>query len=142
MTSFINFLKSISSPNLAAIRHGLTVVFTLLATVGIISVTGTPKVIDQIVTVIQAGGAIAGAIATFLGIVGPIIMGWYANYSAQDKQQIKRVEDIAHNPLKPTNMEAKAALLDAAASLPEIAKPIKVTSPTLAEMTTSRLVQS
>jgi len=142
MNSIIDFLKSISSPNVAAIRHALTVVFTLLATVGVISVTGTPKVIDQIVTVIQAGGVIAGAIATFLGIVVPIINAWYASWSAQDKQQIKRVEEIANDPSKPRSIEAKAAILDAAASLPEVTTPIKVDDPTLANLANSPLVKT
>jgi hypothetical protein len=142
MTNVINFLKSVSSPNLAAIRHGLTVLFTLLGTIGIMSVAGTPKLMDQIINLIQAFGVLAGALATFLGVIGPIIMGWYANYSAQDEQQIKRVEAIALDPSKPTSVEAKVAILDAAASLPEIAKPIKVTSPILAKKTTSPLVQA
>lgn len=66
------------------------------------------------------------AIAT---ILAPIINGIVASRKASPQGQIKSVADMAKDPAQPATTEAKVALVNAAASLPEVQR---VVSPELA----------
>ena len=152
-------IAALNNPQFVAVaRHLLTAVMTVLATLGVISASQSADLVDAMIKIGTAVGQIGAAAAAIVGILGPL----YAALSASDKNQIKRVEEIAANPESPKSeaattalvnatasiaagpvgsqsTEAKAAILTAAASIPEVDK---VVAPAIAPIVPSDKVVS
>lgn len=72
-------------------------------------------------------------------IVGTV-MAKFASRSATTSSQAAAVQAAAKDPNTPVSIEAKAAILDAAAATAPLAEPIKVKDPILAELVPSTQV--
>lgn len=151
-----------SPPVLTALRYLLTALSPLLAIIGIVALE--PSQVDRIIMVAQQLGVVVGAVAALIGVLAPIAASIYGTFKSTQAQQVKSAEviatgpksdiavaaqqaliagtnTIAHDNSIPTSLEAKAALIDGAASQKEVIGKINVTDEALVIATKSNQVQ-
>lgn len=89
------------------------------------------QVIDGLNQVVSGGHALWVALLP----LGSVFLAWWSTYTARTANQAAQVQAAVKDPNTPVTMDAKAALLDAAAALPEVVKehPILVTDEKLAQ---------
>lgn len=154
--------KLFSAPVLTALRYLLTAISPLLAIIGVVALS--PQKIDAIIATAQQIGVIVGAIAALIGVLAPIMAGIWGTFKSTQAQQVKSAAAIAVGPVSdvaasaqqamiagtnaiahdssiPASTEAKAALIDAVASQPEVVGKINVTDQVLVDATQSNQVQ-
>jgi hypothetical protein len=132
---------------LASGRHYVSTTVGFIGGIGIMSAAQSKGVTDSVnqifdgLKMIFEGGSNLWAI---LVVAFPLIggvMGKIASNSASVPSQAAAVKAAVQDPNTSVSLEAKAAILDAAAELPEVVEPIKVADPTLATVTESPLVK-
>lgn len=96
---------------------------------------------ESVTAVINGLGNTINTLIQLVAAVGVIYGGIQAARSASPTAQIASVQQIATNA-QPASQEAKAALLDATASLPEVVGDIQVADASLVNATASAQVVS
>ncbi len=122
----------------AVTRHLITIAGTAIAIFGLQAKGIT---VQQVTDAITSLGAVANSLLVLIAAIGPIYAATRAGQSASPASQVQQVQQIAATQPELAK-EAKVALLDATAGLPEVKEPIKVTDPALAEATSSTLVKA
>jgi len=122
----------------AASRHAITIAGTAIAIFGL-QAKGVS--IDQVKAAIEALGSTVNSLVVLLAALGPVYAAVQASRSASPTAQVQQVQQIAATQPELAK-DAKVALLDATASLPEVWGDIKVSDPALAEATVSTQVKA
>lgn len=145
----------------AATRHAVSIAGTAIVIFGL-QAKGVN--VDQVKAGIEALGNTVNTIVVLLAALAPIYAATRASQSASPTNQIAQVQQlatgpasdvaadaqkaivqatsaIAQDPTIPGSRDAKVALLDATAALPEVVGDIKVADPTLAMETVSSQVK-
>lgn len=104
----------------AAGRNYISFGLGILATLGIVTVVQSHDALGAIDQITAGLKQVAGGVTTLAGIIGTAIAAWKAAHNAAPAQQIKSVAAIANDPTQPASTDAKAALLTAAVSVPEV----------------------
>lgn len=132
---------------LASGRHYVSTTVGFIGGIGIMSAAQSKGLTDAINEIFQGLNMIAhGATSAWaiLVVAFPVIgaiMAKFASNSASLPSQAAAVKAAVEDPNTPVPLEAKAAILDATAKLPEVVSDIKVADPTLAAVTESSQVK-
>jgi hypothetical protein len=132
---------------LASGRHYVSTTVGFIGGIGIMSAAQSKgitdsvnQIFDGLKMIFEGGSNLWAILVVAFPLIGGI-MGKIASNSASVPSQAAAVKAAVLDPATPVSIEAKAAILDAAAELPEVVEPIKVTDPTLAIVTESPLVK-
>lgn len=132
---------------LASGRHYVSTTVGFIGGVGIMSAAQSKGLTDAFQEIFDGIGMVVhGSTSAWqiLIVAFPLIggvMAKFASKSASVPNQAAAVKAAVQDPNTPVSVEAKAAILDAAAELPEVVSDIKVADPTLATVTESPLVK-
>jgi hypothetical protein len=133
---------------LASGRHYISTTVGFIGGIGIMSAAqskGLTDAVNEIFTglnMIFHGATSAWAILiTAFPLIGAI-MAKFASNSASLPSQAAAVKAAVEDPNTPVPVEAKVAIIDATAKLPEVVGDIKVADPALAEATVSPQVKA
>lgn len=118
--------------------------FTVLAVLGQINPDQVKSLTDSMNDFTTGIGMAVGALSKMWIVLGPVAAIWLGKIgmsAASTKGLISGLLKAASEPNATKSVEVKSAILDAAASLPEVASDIRVTDPALAANTISEKVK-
>jgi hypothetical protein len=117
----------------AASRHAISIAGTAVVIFGL-QAKGFSA--EQLAALIKSLGDTVNSAVVLIGAALPIYAALMASHKSSATQQIAKVQAIATSQT-PQSQQAKVALLDATASLPEVVDPIGVTDQKLVDQTES-----
>lgn len=104
----------------AAGRNYISFGLGILATLGIVTVIQSHDALGAIDQITAGLKQVVAGLTTLATIAGTVITAHKAAHKASPTEQVKSVAAIANDPTQPASTDAKAALLTAAVSVPEV----------------------
>ena len=92
------FVKLTDSQKWAAYRNYISFAAGMLASLGMITATQQQDLLAAWDSIFAGSKQVIAGLITIGGILGPIVMGWWASHRASPKEQIKAVAAMVDDP--------------------------------------------
>lgn len=120
---FLNWLATLDTRQwVAASRQYISFGVGAAAMLGLIAATQSQDLIKNIGDFVSGATQVVAALGTAAAAMVAIINSIKAAHNSGPEVAVQRVQEIAQDPAQPGSRDAKAALVTAAVSLPEVKK--------------------
>lgn len=118
---FLNWLASLDTRQwIAGSRQWISFIAGALATIGLVSATQSQDLIKHLGDLVAGATQLVAALGVIATAAVALINSIKAMHNSSKEVAVQRVQEIAQDPAEPVSRDAKAALVTAAVSLPEV----------------------